>query len=104
MQHGLREQAILTASHSAPDVTAVHILKRETGEIKSLLDTLSKLVGLPLDYFDGRNLADIERRVGELVDNLPLVPGWAAFEEVRQRVAGSVLAELMPLAMTEQIP
>ncbi len=104
VQHGLREQAISTASRSAPDVTAVQILERETSEIKSLLDTLSQTVGLPLDYFDGRNLADIERRVGELVDNLPLAPRWAAFEEVRQRVAGSVLAELLSLAMSEQIP
>lgn len=104
VQHGLREQAISTASHSAPDVTAVQILEKETGEIKSLLDTLSQSVGLPSAYFDGQRLEDVQMRVGELVDNLPLAPRWAAFEVVRQRVAGSVLAELLPLAMTEQIP
>ena len=101
--HGLREQAISMASHSAPNVTAVQILERGASEIKSLLDNLIKIVGLPVDYFDGWTLEGIERRIKELNDNLQLAPRWAAFEAVRQKVERSVVGELLPLAMSGQL-
>ncbi len=99
VQHSLREQALAMASHAAPDMTAVQMFEKETGEIKTLLDALCEQVGLPADYFSGWNLIDIQTRIIELTDNLALAPRWAAFEEVRQRVAQSVVGELLPLAM-----
>lgn len=103
VQHGLREQALAKASHAAPDMTAVQILEKDAGEIKPLLDALCRQVGLPADYFNGWNLADIQTRTSELTDNLSLAPRWAAFEEVRQRVEQSVVGELLPLAMNGQL-
>ena len=43
------------------------------------------------------------KRECELTDNLSLAPRWAAFEEVRQRVEGSVIGELLPLTMKGEI-
>lgn len=103
VQHGLREQALTTASHASPDLTAVRLLEKETGEIKTILNSLVQAVGLPPNYFDGQSLESIQTRVVELIDNLPLAPRWAAFEETWQRVERSVVGELLPSAMSEQI-
>lgn len=104
VQHGLRERALATASRPSPDLTAVQILEKEITEIKTMLGELCALTGLPNDYFSGWTLSDIQNRVNEFVDNLPLAPRWAAFEEVRQRIEKSVIGELLPLAMTGQLP
>lgn len=104
VQHGLREQALATASHAAPDTTSVQLLEKEMGEVKTLLDALCREVGLPVDYFNGWNLIDLQTRIDELTGNLSLAPRWAAFEEVRQRVERSVVGELLLLAMNGQLP
>ena len=103
VEHSLREQAITTASHAAPDLTAVQTLEKETSEIKSLLDEFCQLVRLTGNYFNGWTLTEIQARIGELVDQPSLAPRWAAFEAARQRVEQSVTGEILPLAMNEQI-
>lgn len=103
VEHGLREQALTTASRATPDVTAVQILEKKITEIKALMAKLCDLTGLDSDYFNGWTLADIQSRTTELTDNLALAPRWAAFEEVRQRVEKSVIGELLPLAVSGQL-
>jgi very-short-patch-repair endonuclease len=102
--HGLREQAFTTASRPLPDLTTVQTLEREVDKIKKLLGDLCAITGFPADYFETKNLNDIRDRVEELKNNMPLVQGWAAFEEVRQRVEKGVVGELLPMAMNELIP
>lgn len=102
--HGLREQAFSVASHSTPDVTAVQLLEKEIDEIKTLLNNLIQIVGFTPDYFDGLTLEKIGQRVRELNENISLAPRWAAFEAVRQKVEHSVMGELLPLAMSRQLP
>jgi superfamily I DNA and/or RNA helicase/very-short-patch-repair endonuclease len=103
VQHGLREQALTTASKSQPNLTIVSNLEKKATKIKTLLQSLCLLVGLPSAYFDGWAMRDIQTRVDELADNLQLAPRWAAFEEIRQRFEKSVMSELLPLAISEQL-
>ena len=63
VQHGLREQALITASHAAPDLTVVQKLEKKTREIQSLLDKFVQVVGLPSNYSDGRSLEFLQARV-----------------------------------------
>ena len=103
VSHGLREQALATASRSAPDVTAVQLLEKQIVEIRKLLNELCLAVDLPNGYFDRQAFAEVAVRVVELIDNSSLAARWAAFEAVRQRVEQNIAAELLPLVMTEQL-
>jgi very-short-patch-repair endonuclease len=103
VEHGLKEQAVATANAPAPDVTAVQTLAQKIEVIKRLLSSLIDLVGFAENYFENWSITDIRSRVNELSDNLALAPRWAAFEEIRQKVVGGVIGELLPLAMNGEV-
>lgn len=103
VEHGLRENAVATASQALPDLGAVKILEEQTSEIKSLLERLSLSALFPTDYFASMELAAINARVQELSDNLPMAPRWAQFEDARQKVEKGVIGELIPLAISGEL-
>ena len=101
--HGLREQAVATASRPTPDLTSVQMLERSAAEAKGQLNELSVTVGFPDDYFEGWALSEIESRIDELAGNLHSAARWAAFEEVRQKVENGPIGELLVLAMNGEL-
>lgn len=103
IEHKLREQAFSAASQKKPDMTAVEQLKSLVDKTKSQLVKFCNLVGFDDGYFDNKAVLEIQKRVGELTQNIGLAQRWAAFEGVRKKVEKSVIGELLPKAMNEEI-
>ncbi|MEN3335942.1 MAG: hypothetical protein V7641_5307 [Blastocatellia bacterium] len=103
VQYGLQERTMKTASQPAPDMLNVRLLVEEAQKIQTKLKQFCTLVGFRENYFTDSNLSEILNRISDLLDHIRLAPRWAAFETSRQKVERGRAAELLPLAMSEQL-
>lgn len=97
--NGLREQVCLVAARPHPDVAVVESLREETEHAARALNALSTHIGWPQDYLASAPFAEVLERVEALSQDLGLAPRWAAFEQVRAKVAAGLAAELLDAAM-----
>ncbi|MBA3631295.1 MAG: DUF3320 domain-containing protein [Acidobacteria bacterium] len=103
VRQGLKEQAISTATTTAPDVGFLQTLRQNAIEINELLKKFCASVGWREDYFDNAEVKKISARVTEITDNLALAPRWASFESVRQKIEKSFAAEILNWVIGGQI-
>lgn len=103
VRQGLKEQAISTATTTAPDVGFVQTLRQSALEINELLKKFCALVGWRENYFEGAEIEKISSRVEEIINNLSHANRWASFESVRQKLARSFAKEILDWVWSEQI-
>lgn len=106
-QFGLTENAVVTATNSAPDVRFVQTLRQNILEINELLKNICDLVGWQGNHFNNWEdweVGKISARIEEIINNISLASGWAAFESVRQKLEGSFAKEILDWVIGEQIP
>ena len=103
-QFGLKGNAVVTAINPAPDVGFVQTLRQNILEISELLKKFCDLVGWRENYFENAEIEKISSRIEEIVNNLSLASGWAAFESVRQKLERSFAKEILDWVIGKQIP
>ena len=101
--NGLKEQACVVAARPHPDVAVVESLRQEAEQAARDLSTLTAHVGWPQDYLASAPFAEAAERIEALYENLSLAPRWAAFEQVRAKVAAGLAAELLDAAMCGEV-
>jgi very-short-patch-repair endonuclease/signal recognition particle GTPase len=102
-QLGLKGNAVITATNSAPDVGFVQTLRQNALEINELLKKFCELVGWRENYFVNAEVERIFGRVEEIVNNLSHANRWASFESVRQKLERSFAKEILDWVWSEQI-
>ena len=70
IQKGLKEQAISTATETAPDVSFIQKLRQDALKINELLQNFCSLVGWRESYFSNAEIEKITLRIGEILNNL----------------------------------
>ena len=104
ISQGLKEQAIATATISAPDLTFIQTLRQKTVDLNESLKKFSDLVGWADGYLTDRELVNISSRLAAIISNLALAPRWASFELVRQKIANGFAKEILNWVWDETIP
>jgi very-short-patch-repair endonuclease len=104
VRNGLKEQALVAASRPHPDISVVLSLHEEAKQAAQELAALRAHIGWPEDYLVAAGIAEIVERVEALYQNILLAPRWAAFEQVRVKVAAGLAAELLEPAMKGEVP
>ncbi len=102
-QLGLKGNAVVTATNSAPDVGFVQSLRQNVLEINELLKKFCELVGWRENYFANAEIERIFGRVEEIVNNLSHANRWASFESVRQKLERSFAKEVLDWVWSGQI-
>ncbi|MDQ3179975.1 MAG: DUF3320 domain-containing protein [Acidobacteriota bacterium] len=103
VRQGLKEQAISTATATAPDVGFVQTLRQNALEINELIKKFCVLVGWRENCFESAEIEKISSRVAEIINNLSHANRWASFESVRQKLDRSFAKEILDWAWSEQI-
>jgi very-short-patch-repair endonuclease len=96
--------ALELAARPHPDLTPLNQLHDSAAGAQSTLAQLRAAVGWPADYLQTQPLVAIVARVQALAGNLGLAPRWAVFETARAAAARGLAAELLPPAMTGDVP
>ena len=103
VRSGLKEQALVVASRPHPDVSLIAALHAEAGKTAQELNALRTHIGWPADYLTTASIAETANRIEALFQNILLAPRWAAFEQVRAKVAAGLAAELLEPAMKGEV-
>jgi len=103
IEKGLKEQAISTATNPAPDVSFLQGLRQDSLQITELLQEFCTLVGWDKNYFLNTEIGRTALRIRDILDNLSLASGWAAFESVRHKIERSFAKEILDWVIGEQI-
>ncbi len=101
---GAGERALDAAVRAAPDVAPLEALARAAAEARGALSRLREAVGWPEGYLDDVSPGTVAARADALATNAAKGPQWAAFEAARQAVTAGVAADLLPPAMTGELP
>jgi len=103
LQRGLDEHAVLTASAKAPDTQFLQELKSISESIKSDVAAICGVVGWPEQYFSSASVSEIKNRITEILTHLHQCHGWAAFENIHQKVKASFASEILDWIASGQV-
>lgn len=102
------EQVFRVVSSPRPNVSIVLDLSQAIAEWSKSLETIRVFLGLPDEYFLGKNFEETVSRIRELNENLSRAPQWAGFEVARanaERILGkNVLKNVLSASMKGEIP
>ncbi|HEX5727283.1 MAG TPA: DUF3320 domain-containing protein [Longimicrobiaceae bacterium] len=101
--HGLEQKAAELAAQPHPDVSLAAPLREAADRVDGALAELRALGGWPAEWLGDTPLAGAAERARTMEEGIGLAPRWAAFELVRQKVAGGLAAELLAPAFAGEV-
>ncbi|MBV9773688.1 MAG: DUF3320 domain-containing protein, partial [Gemmatimonadetes bacterium] len=104
VRHGLESRAAEVAASAAPDVSDVAALRQAAVDARDALARLREQVGWPEEHLADAPLEEISARAAALARDVAAGPRWGAFESARRAVAKGIAAELLPAAMSGELP
>ena len=104
VKNGIASRIFDLAASEAPDIADVERLKEQSDGAKALLRQLSLALGWSETYLIDSKLHEISLRAQEMAETISQAPQWAAFETTRQTVQNGLANELLPPALSGEVP
>lgn len=104
IRHALEPRAAEVAARPAPELVEVAALREAADGARTALARLREAVGWPDGYLADSPLEEVSGRAEALAREVARGPQWAAFESARKTVALGIAAELLPPAMSGELP
>jgi very-short-patch-repair endonuclease len=99
VKHGLSASSLKQATSAAPDVSAIRALEQAATVLSRTLSEFVALVEWRPGMLDATPYVELRARVVEMRTGIAAAPGWAAFEQARQKAAHSPAGELVTAAL-----